>query len=64
MQIEYSLVERTPERDLLPMAKAFDLAITPYDFLGSDMIHDRLFGGTFEAIDNPRQKMFNASTKG
>lgn len=162
-QIEYSLVERTPERDLLPMAKAFDLAVTPWsplaggvltgkytqsngqstsrgqniperslkiaqavgeiaqdlgrssaqialawiraqspqmipilgarkleqlqdnlkclevtlspehlkrlnqvsqielgfphDFLGSDMIHDRLFGGTFEAIDNPRHVM-------
>ncbi len=168
MQIEYSLVQRTPERDLLPMAKAFDLAVTPWsplaggvltgkytqsngssqstsrgqdiperslkiaqtvgemarelgrssaqialawirtqspqmipilgarkleqlqdnlkcldvtlspeqlqrlnqvsqielgfphDFLGSDMIHDRLFGGTFEAIDNPRQIMTRA----
>ncbi len=29
LQVEYSLVERTPERDLLPMAKAFDLAVTP-----------------------------------
>ncbi|MDF5721788.1 MAG: aldo/keto reductase [Rhizonema sp. PD37] len=162
LQIEYSLIQRTPERDLLPMAKAFDLAVTPWsplgggvltgkynqsegqstssrgldisernlkiaevvsqvakeigctpsqvalawlcsqpgvvipiigarkvsqvkdnldclkvtltaaqlqrlgevsqielgfphDFLGSDMIHERLFGGTFDAIDNPRQ---------
>jgi aryl-alcohol dehydrogenase-like predicted oxidoreductase len=168
LQIEYSLVERTPERDLLPMAKAFDLAVTPWsplaggvlsgkynqsngngqsssrglniperslqiaqvvgeiaqelgrspaqvalawiraqspqmipilgarkleqlqdnlkclevtlspeqvqrlnqvshielgfphDFLGSDMIHDQLFGGTYEAIDNPRQLTTNA----
>jgi aryl-alcohol dehydrogenase-like predicted oxidoreductase len=168
LQIEYSLVERTPERDLLPMAKAFDLAVTPWsplaggvlsgkynqsngngqsssrgldiperslqiaqavgeiaqelgrspaqvalawiraqspqmipilgarkleqlqdnlkclevtlspeqlqrlnqvshielgfphDFLGSDMIHDRLFGGTYEAINNPRQLTTNA----
>lgn len=29
----------------------------PHDFLGSDMIHDRLFGGTYDAIDNPRQPM-------
>jgi diketogulonate reductase-like aldo/keto reductase len=32
----------------------------PHDFLGSNMIHDRLFGGTFEAIDNPRQIMTRA----
>ena len=161
LQIEYSLIERTPERDLLPMAQAFDLAVTPWsplaggvltgkfnqsngqttsrgaaiperslkiaqtvgeiaqelgrssaqialawiraqspqmipilgarkleqlqdnlkclevslspeqlqrlnqvsqielgfphDFLGNDMMHDRLFGGTYELIDNPRQ---------
>ncbi len=30
LQIEYNLIERTPERDLLPMAKAFDLGITPW----------------------------------
>jgi aryl-alcohol dehydrogenase-like predicted oxidoreductase len=30
LQIEYNLIERTPERDLLPMAKAFDLGITTW----------------------------------
>ena len=29
----------------------------PHDFLGSDMIHERLFGGTYDAIDNPRKLM-------
>lgn len=38
LQIEYSLIERTPERDLLPMAKAFDLAITPWASLGSGVL--------------------------
>lgn len=28
-QVEYSLVQRTPEWDLLPMAEAFDLAVMP-----------------------------------
>jgi len=28
LQIQYSLVERTPERELLPMAEALDLAVT------------------------------------
>jgi len=30
LQSEYSLLERTPERDLLPMAKAFDIALTAW----------------------------------
>ncbi len=38
LQVEYSLVQRTPERDLLPMAKAFDLAITPWSPLGGGIL--------------------------
>jgi aryl-alcohol dehydrogenase-like predicted oxidoreductase len=34
IQIQYSLVERTPERDLLPMAAALDLAVTAWSPLG------------------------------
>ncbi|KAA3611981.1 MAG: aldo/keto reductase [Calditrichaeota bacterium] len=30
LQVEYSLMQRTPERDLLPMAKAFDIGITAW----------------------------------
>lgn len=30
LQVEYSLIQRTPERDLLPMAKALGLALTPW----------------------------------
>ena len=30
LQVEYSLTQRTPERDLLPMAKAFGMALTPW----------------------------------
>jgi aryl-alcohol dehydrogenase-like predicted oxidoreductase len=38
LQVEYSLIQRTPERDLLPMAKAFDLAITPWSALGGGVL--------------------------
>jgi aryl-alcohol dehydrogenase-like predicted oxidoreductase len=38
LQIEYSLIERTPERELLPMAKALDLAVTPWASLGSGVL--------------------------
>ena len=30
LQIEYSLIERTPEHELLPMAKALGLTVTPW----------------------------------
>jgi aryl-alcohol dehydrogenase-like predicted oxidoreductase len=30
LQIEYSLLQRTPERDLIPMAKHYGLSVTPW----------------------------------
>lgn len=30
LQVEYSLLQRTPERDLLPMAKALGITVTPW----------------------------------
>lgn len=38
LQIEYSLVERTPERDLLPMAKALGMTVTPWSPLGQGVL--------------------------
>jgi aryl-alcohol dehydrogenase-like predicted oxidoreductase len=38
LQIQYSLVERAVERDLLPMAEALDLAVTPWATLGGGML--------------------------
>ena len=38
LQIEYSLVERTPERELLPMARELDLAVTPWAPLGAGIL--------------------------
>ncbi len=44
LQIEYSLVERTPERDLLPMARALDLAVTPWSPLGGGVLSGKYTG--------------------
>lgn len=38
LQIEYSLVQRTPERDLLPMARAFDIGVAAWSPLGSGVL--------------------------
>jgi aryl-alcohol dehydrogenase-like predicted oxidoreductase len=38
LQIEYSLVQRSAERDLLPMAKAFGLTVTPWSPLAGGIL--------------------------
>ena len=38
LQIEYSLIERTPERDLLPMAEHFELSICAWAPLGGGVL--------------------------
>lgn len=38
LQVEYSLIERTPERDLLPMARALDIGITAWSPLASGLL--------------------------
>jgi aryl-alcohol dehydrogenase-like predicted oxidoreductase len=38
LQIEYSLIERTPERELLPMARAFGLGITPWGVVAGGVL--------------------------
>jgi aryl-alcohol dehydrogenase-like predicted oxidoreductase len=38
IQVQYSLLERTAERELLPMAKAHDLAIVPWRVLAGGLL--------------------------
>lgn len=38
LQIEYSLIERTGERDLIPMAREMGLGVTPYSPLGGGVL--------------------------
>jgi aryl-alcohol dehydrogenase-like predicted oxidoreductase len=38
LQIEYNLVERTPERELIPMAKALGLGVTAWSPLASGLL--------------------------
>jgi aryl-alcohol dehydrogenase-like predicted oxidoreductase len=38
LQIRYSLLDRAVERELLPMARALDLTVTPWDTLGSGVL--------------------------
>lgn len=38
LQVRYNLIDRTAERDLLPMARAFDLAVTPWSVLSAGVL--------------------------
>lgn len=45
LQIEYNLIERTPERELLPMAKAFGLTITAWSPLAGGLLTGKYLDG-------------------
>jgi aryl-alcohol dehydrogenase-like predicted oxidoreductase len=50
LQIRYSLIDRTAERDLLPMARALDLAVTPWSILGAGVL-----SGKYNADKKPEK---------
>ncbi len=45
LQIEYSLLQRTPDRDLLPMAKAMGMTVTPWGALGGGALTGKYLRG-------------------
>ena len=51
LQIEYNLVERTPERELLPMAHALNLGITAWSPLASGLLT-----GKYSASSSSQEK--------
>ena len=51
LQIEYSLVQRTVERDLIPMARAFDLGICAWSPLGGGLLT-----GKYAVPDPPKTR--------
>jgi aryl-alcohol dehydrogenase-like predicted oxidoreductase len=64
LQIEYSLAERTPERDLLPMADALEIAVTAWSPLAGGLLTGKYAGGQQQGggrYDNPMMKGFAAN---
>lgn len=49
LQIEYNLIERTPERELLPMADSLGLTVTPWSPLASGWLTGKYAGKAKEA---------------
>ena len=52
IQIEYSLIERTSERELLPMANALDIGITAWSPLGSGVLTGKYNKSSNKALLN------------
>jgi aryl-alcohol dehydrogenase-like predicted oxidoreductase len=54
LQIEYSLIERNAERELLPMAKAFHIALTPWAPLGGGVLTGKYLKQEEGRIHDPK----------
>src|SRR4029079_15970365 len=52
LQVRYNLVDRSVERELLPMAKAFGLAVTPWSVLGAGTLTGKYNTGSSEPRRN------------
>lgn len=69
LQIEYSLIERTVETELIPMAKELGLAVTPWAPLGGGLLTGKYLNDDGEPKrmeeDNPRlnEKNFEIAKK-
>jgi len=55
LQVEYSLIERTVERELLPMAHALELAVTPWAALGGGLLTGKYTRGDAQGRLKPGQ---------
>jgi len=49
LQIEYSLIERTVERELIPMARAFNVGVVAWSPLASGLLTGKYHGGADKA---------------
>jgi aryl-alcohol dehydrogenase-like predicted oxidoreductase len=59
LQVEYSLIERTPERELIPMAQAFDMAITPWSPLAGGILTGKYNGNNGQPEEGSRNANIN-----
>lgn len=63
LQVEYSLLQRTPERDLIPMAKEMKLAVTPWAPLaGGALTGKYLKGETGRVKENSARRNERANS--
>lgn len=67
LQIEYSLIERTVERELIPMAEALGLGVTAWSPLSSGVLTGKYSGETVDPnarMNSPMMKGFGGAASG
>jgi aryl-alcohol dehydrogenase-like predicted oxidoreductase len=57
LQIEYNLLERTPERELIPMAEALDMSVTAWSPLASGILTGKYAKGSNPSKEGLRQRL-------
>ena len=62
LQVEYSLIQRTPERDLIPMAKEMGLALTPWAPLAGGALTGKYLKGEDGRIAEDSERRNDRST--
>jgi len=62
LQVEYSLIQRTPERELIPMAKHFGLTVTPWAPLAGGALTGKYLKGELGRI-KPESKRLNENSQ-
>jgi aryl-alcohol dehydrogenase-like predicted oxidoreductase len=62
LQIEYSLIERTPERELLPMADALNIGVTAWSPLGGGVLTGKYNKSNREEQQQTQQQNTSSSS--
>jgi len=62
LQVEYSLIARTPERELIPMAKHFGMTVTPWAPLGGGVLTGKYLRGENGRIKPESKRLDERST--
>jgi aryl-alcohol dehydrogenase-like predicted oxidoreductase len=63
LQVEYSLLARTPERELIPMAKHFGITVTPWAPLGGGALTGKYLRGEQGRIKEESVRRNDRSTE-
>jgi aryl-alcohol dehydrogenase-like predicted oxidoreductase len=61
LQFEYSLIERTGERELLPVAEAFGLSVTAWGSMGAGVLTGKYTRGPSEIPEDSMRALVNQS---
>lgn len=63
MQVQYSLIERSVERDILPMSREFGIGVTPWSPLGGGVLSGKYARADAGSKDEIDQSLRRASNK-